>query len=71
MVVLLCVLLHTCKCRVLDEISEVLGDREFVTAEDIEQLQYMEQVRVYGIAIIFSYWYCRILAFSPELIMKV
>ena len=47
MVVLLCVLLHTCKCRVLDEISEVLGDREFVTAEDIEQLQYMEQVHVY------------------------
>ena len=30
--------------RVLDEISEVLGDRKFVTAEDIEQLQYMEQV---------------------------
>ena len=32
--------------RVLDEIilSEVVGDRKFVTAEDIEQLQYMEQV---------------------------
>ena len=30
--------------RVLDEISEILGDRDFVTAEDIEQLQYMEQV---------------------------
>ena len=33
-------------CRVLDEISEVLGDRDFVTAEDVEQLQYMEQVHV-------------------------
>ena len=33
--------------RVLDEISEVLGDRDFVTAEDIEQLQYMEQVYTY------------------------
>ena len=30
----------------MDEISEVLGDRDFVTAEDIEQLQYMEQVRI-------------------------
>lgn len=30
--------------RILDEISEVLGEREFVTATDIEQLQYMEQV---------------------------
>ena len=33
-------------CRVLDEISEVLGERSYVTAEDIEQLQYMEQVYI-------------------------
>ena len=30
--------------RVLDEISEVVGERTFITAEDIEQLKYMEQV---------------------------
>ena len=30
--------------RVLDEISEVLGERSFVTAEDVEQLHYLEQV---------------------------
>ena len=31
--------------RILDEISEVLGDRSFVTAEDVEQLIYLEQVQ--------------------------
>ena len=31
-------------CRVLEEISEVLGDRDYVTQEDIDQLKYMEQV---------------------------
>ena len=30
--------------RVLEEISEVLGDRDYVTPEDIDQLKYMEQV---------------------------
>ena len=30
--------------RVLDEISEVLGENTFVTAEDIDKLQYLQQV---------------------------
>ena len=30
--------------RVLEEISEVLGERKTVTADDLEQLKYLEQV---------------------------
>lgn len=32
--------------RVLDEISEVLGDRTEVTADDLEKLTYLEQVEI-------------------------
>ena len=31
--------------RVLDEISEVLDERQSVTVEDLEKLNYLEQVR--------------------------
>lgn len=33
--------------RVLTEISDVLGDRKLVTADDLEQLHYTEQVHVH------------------------
>jgi len=31
-------------CRVLEEISEVLNEKEAVTSKDLEELQYLDQV---------------------------
>jgi len=31
-------------CRVLEEISEVLDEKEAVTSKDLEELQYLDQV---------------------------
>ena len=31
-------------CRVLEEISEVLNEKESVTSKDLEELQYLDQV---------------------------
>ena len=30
--------------RVLEEVNEVLGGRDYVSAEDLDKLQYMDQV---------------------------
>ena len=31
-------------CRLESEVSDVLGDKDYVTMEDLEKLQYTEQV---------------------------
>ena len=41
--------------RVLDEISEVLDERQSVTVEDLEKLNYLEQVSLLSL---FSLSYC-------------
>ena len=41
--------------RVLDEISEVLDERQSVTVEDLEKLNYLEQVNFLPL---FSLSYC-------------
>ena len=35
---------YTYICRLIAEINDVLGDKKEVTAEDVEKLQYTEQV---------------------------
>ena len=43
--------MHDCTCiyydRLESEVSEVLGDKDSVTVEDLEKLQYTEQVGVF------------------------
>lgn len=34
-----------CTISLIDEVKEVLGNRSVVTADDLEKLTYMEQVR--------------------------
>jgi hypothetical protein len=41
------VYMYVCTCRLESEVSEVLGDRDYVTMEDLEKLQYTEQVLYY------------------------
>ena len=41
--------------RVLDEISEVLDERQSVTVEDLEKLNYLEQVSLLSL---YSLTYC-------------
>lgn len=36
--------LYYTRCRLLEEVDEVLGDRQTVTADDLEGLKYTEQV---------------------------
>ena len=56
---------YTCTAiiRLLDEVDEVLGDKDTVSAEDIEKLQYTEQVSynaplllVYSVIITLLLW---------------
>ena len=44
-------------CRLQQEIEEVLGDRTVVTSDDLDKLQYTEQVNEY-----FRVWMSKVIA---------